>query len=112
MPERSKNNDVDIYVTRSILANNPFDITEVKNIGTLNSFYFISKHYENVKKLIEAGNLSAVQALPLNQSDTFQYYYVMTFADQKNRQYVVTVYDSNELWQYPQIIEVFPYKVV
>jgi hypothetical protein len=34
----------------------------------------------------------------------------MTFSDQRGQGFIVTIYDSIELWQDPQIIEIFKWQ--
>ena len=36
-----------------------------------------------------------------------EYLDIMIFKDQNNKTYTTTVYDNNELWQDPQIIDIF-----
>ena len=99
---------VESVIASIIVSNNLFEISEIKEMKTVNSFYFYPDHYRNVEALIKSGDLSKIKELPLNRSDTFQYYYVVSFLDQKNKLYVATVYDSNELWKDPQLIEIYP----
>jgi hypothetical protein len=103
-----ESSNINTYIAKSIMANNSFGITEVNDLESINSFYFIAEHYRGIEGLIKENNINAIKIMPSNHSDTFQYYYVMTFEDQKKKHYAVTVYDSNELWQDPQVIEIFP----
>ena len=45
--------------------------------------------------------------MPDNQSQAGEYLDIMMFKDQDNKKYIVTVYDSIELSQDPQIIEIY-----
>ena len=100
-------NKFDVFVIKSILANNPYGINEVNNIEGLKSRYFIREEYPEIEKLIRQGNIEAIKTLPDNKSEESEYLDVMIFTDQNKKRYAVTVYDSDELLQDPQIIEIY-----
>jgi hypothetical protein len=35
-----------------------------------------------------------------------EYLDIIKFSDQTNKSYIATIYDSNELWQYPKLIDI------
>lgn len=97
------------YVVKSILANNQFGITEVKGIESLKSIYFLREEYPKIEKLIKEKNIEVIKLLPENQSQAGEYLDIMMFKDQDSKKYIVTVYDSIELSQDPQIIEIYSF---
>jgi len=97
----------DGYVMRSILANNQFGITEVKNIESLKSISFIKEEYAVIENLIKNGDIEAIKTFSENQPRSGEYLMVMRFNDQTNKKYIVTVYDSDMLEQDPQVIEIY-----
>lgn len=103
-----KLNDFNAIIKASLLANNSFGIMEVNDLENVNSFYFVPEHYKETEKLLKDGDVKSIRNMPINNAESSQFYYVITFTDQKKKKYVVTIYDNNELWQDPQIIEIFP----
>lgn len=95
------------YFVKSLLANNEFGITEVENIEAIASRYFLKNEYLEIVKLIKNGDISGIKALESNDSEEREYLDVFLFNDQNKNNYLVTVYDSDDLLQDPQVIEVF-----
>ena len=102
-----KPSSFDEYVIRGILANNQFHIKEVNNLVSLKSIFFIRDEYPIIEKLIKAGEVEAIKTFSENQPRTGEYVDVMLFGDQKQNNYIVTVYDSDQLEQDPQLIEIY-----
>ncbi len=97
------------YVKDGILTNNEFDITEVTNLESLKSIYFINDEYIAIEQLIRTRNIEAIKASLGNQSNTGEYLEILKFEDQNKKGYIVTVYDSNALEQDPQVIKVYSF---
>ncbi len=96
------------FVIKGILANNEFGITKVNELKSIQSVVFDFSEYPVAEELIKSGqfyfvNQSCVQTFPR------EYLEIMKFTDQHSDRYLVTVYDSDELWQDPQIIKIFVY---
>lgn len=100
-------NSFDLFVIRSILANNPFGIEKINFLESLSSRFFVKDEYPEIESLIFKGNIQAIKSLPSNKSQEREYLEVMIFKDQNQKEYIVTVYDSNELSQDPQVIEIY-----
>jgi hypothetical protein len=101
------------YVIRNILVNNPFGITELCNLESIKGKFFSSAEYPKIEQLIENGNIEEIKTLPgytPNMDFPREYLDIMTFKDQNMKEYIVTVYDSDELSQDPQVIKIFPFK--
>jgi hypothetical protein len=97
----------DKYVIKSILANNQFGIKEVNDLESLGSGFFIHEKYAEIDKLIREGNIHAITQLFKNQVKSAEFLEIMNFKDQNYSTFIVTVYDSNELSQDPQVIEIY-----
>ena len=105
---RSDPNIYNTYVIKSILANNEFGIKEISDLEDVVSRYFIRNEYSKIAASIRNGELDTIRSLPENKPELREYLYILSFNDQMNKKYIVTVYDSDELWQNPQVIEIFP----
>ena len=67
----------------------------------------MKNEYLEIERLIKDGNIEAIKSLTDNKSEVREFLDVMIFKDQNKKSYIVTVYDSDELWQDPQVIEIF-----
>ena len=103
----SDTNKFNTYVVRSILANNEFGISDVNEIEVLSSRFFLKNEYPEIVTLIKNGDIKAIKSLPKNSSLEKEYLDVLLFRDQRENKYIVTVYDSDDLIQDPQVIEIF-----
>lgn len=98
----------DNYVVSGILANNEFGIKEVENLESVWSGNFIQERYNEITRLIKDGKIDQVVDLyDIPKGNFPEYLEIMKFADQDRNMFVVTVYDSNELMQDPQVIDIF-----
>lgn len=104
MTESTKFNE---YVKKSILANNSYGITEVRNVKSIVSMYFDKRRYAEVERIIKSGNIESLKDLENTGNPVTEYLDVLQFADQNDVLYAVTAYDSSDLWQDPQVIDIF-----
>jgi hypothetical protein len=94
------------YVIKSILANNEFAITDVKNLETLKSLELDREKYDEVISFVKKGYLNDLDRyLPIRDT-AIEFLEIMQFKDQEGKLYFVSVYDNNELSQDPQVIEI------
>lgn len=96
----------DKYVRDSILAKNEFNIKEVNNLLSIKSFNLERDKYPLVIQLIKSNAIDDLKAMPIGNR-TSEYLEVMSFQDQQNNSYIVTVYDSDEITQDPQVADIF-----
>jgi hypothetical protein len=94
-------------VREAIIANNEFGILEVSNLESIKSQYFDKDEYEIISKLIRDNSIELLKEREEKINEGFEFLDVMLFEDQNKKRFAVTVYDSNELWQDPQVIEIF-----
>ncbi|HWI93258.1 MAG TPA: hypothetical protein VNT20_18395 [Flavisolibacter sp.] len=98
----------DTYVINSILLNNEFHITEVREIIEIRTMIFERAYYQKIADLITKKNIDIVKSLPEYPIRTSEYVTIMKVVDQDGKKYIVTVYDSDEITQDPQVIDIFP----
>jgi hypothetical protein len=104
---RTEATKFDLHVIRNILVNNTFGITEVNDMESLKSIFFINEEYSEIERLIKSGNIEVIREIKESQPPTGEYLEIILFKDQNKKRYIVTVYDSNALEQDPQIIEIY-----
>lgn len=103
----NEKNVFDSYVINGILASNEFGITQVLNLTSIKSLYYSLTTYQQITDLIRAKNRSAIESLEANAAGINEFLDIMSFTDQDGKKYIVTVYDSLELTQNPQVIDIF-----
>lgn len=96
------------YIVRSILINNEFGITEIKSIEDLIYMTLIREDYPGIVELIKSKDIDAIKRLTPPSITTSEYLSIMKITDVQDKQYIVTGYDSDELSQDPQVIDIFP----
>ena len=99
----------DEHVVRGILANNSFGITEVADLRSIKSMYLERERYPFIASLIRDKNLAELMKMPAGAKNSkFQEYLeIIQFKSPDGLNFIATVYDSLELWQDPQIIDIF-----
>jgi hypothetical protein len=64
--------------------------------------------YKVLAELIRQGKIEDIRRMPDVTNKTFEDVTIFTFYDQNDRQYIAAVYDNDELWQDPEILDIFP----
>ena len=101
-------NNYDTEVINAILSDKKTNITEVHNLSSIKSMLFDRAQYSNIIELVKSCNWIQISSLVEVSAQGFREYLdIVTFADQNQRSVVATIYDSDALWQDPQIIEIF-----
>ena len=96
-------------VVSSLLTNKSLDIKTVNDFTTFKSLFLKQNTYEAIFELIVKNDQEKIKAFESVDIIGFgQYLYLIKFIDQNKKPYVMTVYDSDELWQDPEIIDIFP----
>lgn len=96
------------YVLSGIYANNEFGIEEIKEIKEVRTMAFERDNYQKIINLIKNENVDLINGLPEYPTDTSEYLIIMKVIDQDEKEYIVTVYDSDLITQDPQVIEIVP----
>lgn len=97
----------DEYVIKNILATNQFNIEAVNNLESLKSKPFFKEEYPIIENLIKVGDIEAIKAFSGNGLCTGDYIDVMLFNNEREKKYIVTVYDNDLLGQDPQVIDIY-----
>ena len=102
-------NKWNIAVTSQVVKKNNFGITKIQDFISLKNLYFDNASYTDILNLLKANNLLAIKNIeePLKKGFR-EYLHIITFIDQQQRKFALTVYDSDELWQDPEIIDIIP----
>ena len=68
---------------------------------------FVQKDYPEIRRMLQKKDIESLKKMADNLGKVNEYLDIMIFKDQNNKTYTTTVYDNNELWQDPQIIDIF-----
>jgi hypothetical protein len=106
MTEKS---EYDNYIADLILSDAEYNIKEVRDLESVKFVLFIEEQYKKIQDLIKKQEWKKVNELKdLSAGEFREYLDIKKFKDQDGKQYVTTIYDSDELFQDPQIIDIFP----
>ena len=103
--EANNHND---YVIKDILVNNDFNIQKVINLKDINTFFFQEGIHAEVEKIINEKRFEDLLNETISQERCSEYLYIMSFEDEKDRKFLATIYDSDDLWQNPVVVKIFP----
>ena len=98
-------------VTKTILSCKDFNIKEVNDLESIKSMIFNVEQYILITSLIKEQDWKNLKNLDdkTNSTNGFrQYLEIIKFFDQNKKAHIATIYDSDELWQDPQVIDIFP----
>ena len=102
--DRNKWNDL---VIKAILLDKEVDIKEVNNFESIQSLLFDSENYPTIISLIKNKRLDSLKEFEVENKNGFgEYLDIIKFSDQNHKTYIATIYDNDELWQDPQIIDI------
>ena len=105
MIEKNLYND---YVIKLILSVNEFKITQVNDLQSLKTIVLDQKELPKIEGFIENHDWESIANLDSPKATGFtEYLDIIRFKDQKLRTFVTTIYDSDELFQDLQIINIF-----
>ena len=106
MTEKS---EYDIFIAELILSDTEYNIKEVCDLESIKLLSFTEEEYKKVRDLIKKQDWNQINEVKDLPSGEFREYLdIIRFKDQDGKQYVTTIYDSDELFQDPQIIDIFP----
>jgi len=96
----------DDYIISSILANNEFGIEEINNLDNILSTNLVRSDYDKIAELIRNREFETIKTYQPKGKKTTEFLTVTKFTDQYERDFIVTAYDSDELGQNPQVIDI------
>jgi hypothetical protein len=80
----------------------------VRKLECLYSSISSQGHYAQVLACVTNGNLNNLKELKIPERGNFnEYLELYSFSDLADYEYLAAIYDSDELWQDPQVIDVF-----
>src|SRR6266540_2722122 len=94
------NDDANIfndYVIKDILSNNEFNIQKVINLKDINTFFFHQGIHAEVEKIINEKRFDDLLNETISQERCSDYLSIMSFEDEKDQKFLVTIYDSDDL---------------
>ncbi|MCY7293039.1 MAG: hypothetical protein LH615_12740 [Ferruginibacter sp.] len=97
----------DQRVIKSIISHKESNISEVKDLQSIIAMAFDPKNYSTITSLIKENNWEKIKAFDHNQGGFREYLDILKFTDQNMTSHIVTVYDSDELWQDPEVVDIF-----
>ena len=104
-------NKYDTFITELILSDSVLAIKKVIELTPIKSVLFVEEQYPEIKRLIQKQEWKQIKEREEKPDKEFKEYLdIMRFKDQHHNEYVVTIYDNDELFQDPQIIDIFPLK--
>ena len=92
-------------ITKAILGTKEFSITEVRELTAIKVMELVREEYPRILEVVKSKNIDAIKNLPSSTTRTGEDISIMQFMDQKGQSYLVIIYDSDELWQDPQVAD-------
>lgn len=98
------------YIRRSILEQQQVPgITEIQELQRIQWMFFNRATYPSLKETIaNAGSIATLRQIPKETQESYEDIEIITFRDQNGQLYAATIYDSWELWQDPEVLDIFP----
>jgi hypothetical protein len=99
---------IDQIVTSILKAQK--NINTVKNFELLKMIDYTKENHQKIKALIAQGQIDELKELSGIKLDVNQGYdlIIVKFSDYQDKPHLAIVYDSADLWQDPQTLEVIP----
>lgn len=105
--------ETDIYsehIIKAILSAKGNEIRAVSDIACISSAFFDRDQYPALLSRLKNGETEGLTNDIGHTENTFrEYLYVYHFFDQDKRKWFATIYDSDELWQDPELIDLVLY---
>ena len=95
------------YIIAGILANKYFNISEVKNLEDIADMIFDREQYPAICSLIKEKKWETIKNIDMPSDGFREYLSIYNFFNQNQKQYAVTTYDIDELWQDPELLDIF-----
>jgi hypothetical protein len=95
------------YIIASFIIIKSLDVNNILEIEHYTTRFFNQSEYLEIEKFIKENELEKVKLMPANNENSTQFLEIFIIWTIDKKKYIVTVYDSLELTQDPQIIEIF-----
>lgn len=93
-------------VAAAIILTRP-DLDDVRNIVSIQNLWFSQELYPAIKASIEKLDLTNLPHADRKDGELREYLDISRFEDASGNKYIVTIYDSDELWQDPEILDIW-----
>ena len=100
-------NNYDKLIIKTILSCKDFNIEEVNDFESIKSITFNKEQYTLITCLILEHNWEYIKNIDSDTNGFREYLEIIKFSDQNKKPHIATIYDSDELWQDPQVLDVF-----
>ena len=99
-------NTFNSIVKKSILNKTGVDITDVHELESVRSLFFDKDEYPKILKKIKENRIEEIKEADVDIDGFREYLEIMKFTDQNGAVWITTIYDSDELWQDPEVIDI------
>ena len=100
-------NTWEIFIVDKLKQHDPDKFAEILDLKTIKDFFFSRELYFKIKTQIEQGDLTIKDEDEEPRTGFREYLSVISFSTSDRNKYFACIYDSDELWQDPEIIETF-----
>ena len=104
----NKTNNFNTYIINAILSQNEFGIKKVTDLKHVKGFSFFQGIYKQVDEIIKNRNFDALFNGTIKEDKSSEYLIIMSFRNESNKEFIVTIYYSDELWQDPEVVQIYP----
>ena len=104
-------NDTNSYLKQieDVILRSDRNILEIKDLTIVKMLNFTQNNITKIKDILETKRIDLLEGIPNDTGKkTFEDLTILSFLDHADNKYFVTIYDSDELWQDPQVIELYP----
>jgi hypothetical protein len=103
-------NQYEDKICKLILRHNKFGIVCVNDLDTVKSVLFRQEDYQTNLNLIKSRKWYLIKddETKDKKQDFYENLLVLTFSDQQGQEYAAIIYDNEELWKDPEIVEILP----
>lgn len=95
------------YIKEAIISNKIHKVSSIDELTEIKSMVLLRNEYSDIQTLIKNGQIDSIKNLPDNNNKASEYLDVYTFIAQDGKKYIVTIYDSNELWQDSELWDIY-----
>ena len=96
------------YVTKiQSLLYNLGKFKQVSGFQFRKTVNFNAEAYKEISESIKRNGIKAIDQLANSDRKEFEDLTFVTFFDETGKEFAVAIYDSDELWQDPQILDIF-----
>jgi Elongation factor Tu C-terminal domain len=99
-------NKYELKVETAIVSSNQFGIETIRNLQSVKSTMYNAEEYRSIKSLLEQNKWHEIKETSKKIASFGEYLDIVTFLDEIGKKYIASIYDSDELWQDPELIEV------